>query len=95
MVVQWPGFLLDRYVAPKSSALAKCLAPEVPELPDYFGSFFLTTFSQSKILSALFLSQTFSYEGSPMLCKIIEMVAKRCWRVLPQYRARMTWFVLT
>ena len=40
MVVQWPGYLLDRYVAPKSSALAKCLAPEVSELPDYFGSFF-------------------------------------------------------
>lgn len=41
MVVQWPGFVLDQYVAPKSSALAKCLAPEVPKLPDYFGSFFL------------------------------------------------------
>jgi hypothetical protein len=41
MVVQWDGFVLDRYVAPKSSSLAKCLAPEVPELPDYFGSFFL------------------------------------------------------
>ena len=41
MVVQWPGFVLDRYVAPKSSALAKCLAPEVPKLPDYFGPFFL------------------------------------------------------
>jgi hypothetical protein len=41
MVVQWHGFLLDRYVARKSSALAKCLAPEVPEPPDYFGSFFL------------------------------------------------------
>ena len=40
MVVQWPGHLLDRYVAPKSSALTKCLAPEVPEAPDYFGSFF-------------------------------------------------------
>jgi hypothetical protein len=41
MVVQWDGFLLDRYVARKSSALAKCLAPEVPEPPDYFSSFFL------------------------------------------------------
>jgi hypothetical protein len=39
--VQWAGLLLDRYVAPKSSLLAKCLAPEVPELPNYFGSFFL------------------------------------------------------
>jgi hypothetical protein len=41
MVVQWAGFLLDRYVAKKSSGLTKCLAPEVPELPNYFGSFFL------------------------------------------------------
>jgi len=39
--VQWAGSLLDRYVAPKCSALVKCLAPEVPELPNYFGSFFL------------------------------------------------------
>jgi hypothetical protein len=41
MVVQWAGFQLDCYVAPKSSAVAKCLAPEVPDLPNYFGSFFL------------------------------------------------------
>ena len=39
--VQWAGFLLDRLVAPKCSVLAKCLAPEVAELPNYFGSFFL------------------------------------------------------
>ena len=41
MVGQWAGFQLDLYVAPKSSALAKCLAPEVAEPPDYFSSFFL------------------------------------------------------
>ena len=40
MVVQWPAVVLDRYVAPKCSALVNCLAPEVPELHDYFGSFF-------------------------------------------------------
>ena len=45
MVAHWAPFLLERYVAAKSSALTRCLAPEVPEPTNYFGSFFLTTFS--------------------------------------------------
>jgi hypothetical protein len=59
--VQWGGFLLDRYVAPKCSALAKCLAPEVPELPNYFGSYFLnniftaTTSDNTRSLTFVFL----------------------------------------
>jgi hypothetical protein len=60
MIVQWPSYVLDRYVAPKSSALTKCLAPEVPELPDYFGSFFFNNiFTEQTAERTLSLTNVF------------------------------------
>ena len=59
--VQWAGFLLERFIAPKCSALAKCLAPEMPEIPNYFGSFLLNniftanTADNTRSLTAVFL----------------------------------------
>lgn len=37
----WNGDLLDRFVAPELSKLTVCSAPEIPEPPDYFPSYFL------------------------------------------------------
>jgi hypothetical protein len=39
--MQWAPFVLDRLVAPKCSELTACLAPELPEPRNYFGSFLL------------------------------------------------------
>jgi hypothetical protein len=41
MTGQWGSFVLDRFIAPKCSELTACLAPELPDPPDYFRSFFL------------------------------------------------------
>jgi hypothetical protein len=41
MTGQWGPFVLDRLIAPKCSELTACLAPELPEPYNYFGTFFL------------------------------------------------------
>jgi hypothetical protein len=44
--VRWAGDILDRLVAPECSSVSECNAPEIPELPNYFGSFFLNNVFQ-------------------------------------------------
>ncbi len=41
--MRWSPYVLDRMVAPECSALTACNAPDVPELVNYFGSFFLNS----------------------------------------------------
>jgi hypothetical protein len=43
--VQWGPDVLDQLVAPKCSALTRCFAPELPEPPNFFWSFFLNNVS--------------------------------------------------
>jgi hypothetical protein len=38
----WAGHLLDSFVAPEMSKVSVCNAPDIPEPPNYFGSYFLT-----------------------------------------------------
>jgi hypothetical protein len=38
----WAAHLLDSFVAPEMSKVSVCAAPDIPEPPDYFGSYFLT-----------------------------------------------------
>ena len=38
---QWGPYILDRLVAPKCSDLTACLAPDLPEPTNYYGSFYL------------------------------------------------------
>ena len=40
-MIQYSNSILDRLIAPDYSSLTVCSAPELPELPNYFGSFFL------------------------------------------------------
>jgi hypothetical protein len=37
----WAGHLLDSLVAPEMSKVSVCAAPDIPEPPSYFGSYFL------------------------------------------------------
>ncbi len=45
--VQWSGDLLDRLIAPEFSSLKSVPLPDVPELPNYYGSFFRNNVLQS------------------------------------------------
>jgi hypothetical protein len=47
--MKWAGHLLDRLVAPECSSISECRAPEIPELPNYFGSFFLNNVFQGEV----------------------------------------------
>jgi hypothetical protein len=40
-MIQYGNHILDRLIAPEYSSVTVCGAPELPELPNYFGSFFL------------------------------------------------------
>ena len=46
-MIQFSNLILDRLIAPDYSSLTVCSAPELPELPNYFGSFFLSNILRS------------------------------------------------
>ena len=46
-MIQFSHLILDRLIAPDYSCLTVCSAPELPELPNYFGFFFLNNIFQS------------------------------------------------
>src|SRR6266850_2440296 len=46
-MIQFSNLILDRLIALDYSSLTVCSAPELPELPNYFGSFFLNNILRS------------------------------------------------
>ncbi|MFT4079278.1 hypothetical protein [Rhodomicrobium sp.] len=48
MNVQFAGFLFDRLIAPEFFTLARISLPDVPELPNYYGSYFLQNIFRSE-----------------------------------------------